>query len=381
MAGATAALDEAQLAGELAAVLGAPPPAWTAELLTHNSFNAITAGIWRIRAGSRSFIRKVVAPGRADAAPQWAASIDPTHWNYWRREILAYAEGVTLVYADAGIAAPALLAQFPLPGGAVALWLVDLLRDPATTPGPRWSIDDFRRFAHRLGLAQGRIARDPAALDRPWLSRQFLRRYTTAKPHDPALLDSDAAWAQPLVRDHFSADLRPEWLRLHAERERFFALVEGVPQTLCHLDVWPNNLFARADGRFALVDWAFVGAGALGEDVGNLVPDAVFDLFVPASALPTLARATTEAYLLGLREGGWQGDARLVRLAICASAVKYVWLLPLMLARASDTAQLDYGGRATVDAARRYAERGAAFAFLLGWAREARSLAAELGVR
>lgn len=31
----------------------------------------------------------------------------------------------------------------------------------------------------------------------------------------------------------------------------------------------------------------------------------------------------------GLREGGWRGDERLVRLGMCASAVKYDWLAPL----------------------------------------------------
>ena len=117
----------------------------------------------------------------------------------------------------------------------------------------------------------------------------------------------------------------------------------------------------------------------VGEDVGNLVPDAVFDLFVPARDLPELDRVVYAGYLAGLREAGWDGDARLVRLGMCALAIKYVWLPPLMLVRAGDATQLDYGGTATVDAARRYAERGQVFTFLMGWAEEARELAAALG--
>ena len=80
--------------------------------------------------------------------------------------------------------------------------------------------------------------------------------------------------------------------------------MERMPRTLCHLDVWPNNLFARTDGTFTLVDWSFVGEGALGEDVGNLVPDSVFDLFWPARDLPELDREIFRGYISGLRDGG-----------------------------------------------------------------------------
>ena len=377
MAEGVSAATEAQIGAELAALLGQPPADWSAELLTHNVHNAVTAGIWRVRAEGRSFILKVVSPGREGAAAGWAASDDPTHWNYWAREALAYEHGVTASYAADGLAGPDLLAQYPRPDGAIALWLADAVAEGAL-PGPRWSLDDYARFAHRLGMAQGRLA-GGAAPDYPWLSQRFLRRYSLSKPYDPALLDDDAAWAQPLVRDHFPAALRPALIRFHGEREWFFDLLERLPRTLCHLDIWPNNLFARADGRFVLVDWAFVGDGALGEDVGNLVPDAVFDLFVPARDLPELDRVVYAGYLAGLRAAGWDGDERLVRLGMCASAIKYVWLPPLMLVRVGDATQLDYGGTATVDAARRYAERGRVFTFLMGGAQDGRELAAVLG--
>ena len=121
-----------------------------------------------------------------------------------------------------------------------------------------------------------------------------------------------------------------------------------------------------------------VGEGALGEDVGNLVPDSVFDQFVPARKLAMLDREVFGGYLSGLREAGWDGAERVVRLGMCASAVKYEWLGPLMLQRASNANQLDYGGRETANARRLYAERGIALAFLASWADEARTLAEDL---
>lgn len=36
-------------------------------------------------------------------------------------------------------------------------------------------------------------------------------------------------------------------------------------------------------GESVLVDWAFTGDGALGEDVGHHIPDSVFDPFLPAA--------------------------------------------------------------------------------------------------
>lgn len=122
------------------------------------------------------------------------------------------------------------------------------------------------------------------------------------------------------------------------------------------------------------LDWSFAGDGAVGEDIGNLVPDSVFDLFVPAARLPELEQAAVTGYLAGLADAGWDGDTDAVRLAIWASAIKYDWLTPWMLERAAQQ-QVDYGGDRPVDAARRYRERGATLAFLAVWAQRARALA------
>jgi hypothetical protein len=364
----------------LTELLGHTPAEWSEETLTHNANNAVTAGIWRVRAGSLSAILKVVSPpgGRA-TSEEWNSSEDPSHRNYWEREALAYEHSLTSAYSAAGIAGPRLLALNRRPNGEIALWLRDAQSEDGSVPGACWSMDDYRRFAYGLGLAHGRIAVTGSALDHPWLTRRFLRDYVLSKRVDWNILYSDEAWRQPLVRDNFPGGLRRELIRLHQERERFFSLMERLPRTLCHLDVWPKNLFAAKDGTFALVDWSFVGEGALGEDVGNLVPDSVFDLFVAARDLPDLDREVFTGYVSGLREAGWEGDERLVRLGMCASAVKYEWLGSLMLKRASEATQLGYGGEDLADMDLLYAERGRTLAFLTSWAEEAKALAQELG--
>ncbi len=70
---------------------------------------------------------------------------------------------------------------------------------------------------------------------------------------------------------------------------------------MCHLDFWTKNLIKRSDGRLVLLDWAFVGDGAMGEDIGNLVPGTAFDHFIAAESLLTsswrLSRPTLTASL------------------------------------------------------------------------------------
>ncbi|MEV6293277.1 aminoglycoside phosphotransferase [Streptomyces sp. NPDC051896] len=353
---------------ELRAVFGEFTEVPARTPLVHNPRNGVTAGVWRVRVGERSAILKVLTRSKATEAG-WAASEDPRHWNYWRREAEVYESGLAGVWRPAGLRGPRLLAAVERADGDVALWLEDVPGEPATG----WPLDRHAEFARRLGAAQGaaRVA------DRPWLSRRFLRDYIGAKTLGAELLDEDAAWRQPLVRDHFPRGLREEMVRLRQDREWFLGVLEALPRAFCHLDLWPANVVG-AGSDVVLLDWSFAGDGALGEDLGNYVPDSVFDLFLPAARLPGYAAAAYDAYLHGLREAGWRGDEAQVRLAVCASAVKYDWLTGLMLARAGER-QLDYGGGRTVSAGLRYRERGLALSFLAEWAREARTLAPRLG--
>ena len=55
-------------------------------------------------------------------------------------------------------------------------------------------------------------------------------------------------------------------------------------------------------GEVVLLDWAFVGDGALGEDIGNLVRASVLDLLLAHELLDQLDERLTSAYLDGLRE-------------------------------------------------------------------------------
>ncbi|MFD8231823.1 aminoglycoside phosphotransferase [Streptomyces sp. NPDC059696] len=355
---------------EVREVLGVPADRAVFEPLAYNPSNGATAGVWRVIGGGRSAVLKVLTRTK-ETGVAWSASNDPRHRNFWRREAYVYRTGLAGVWQRHGLRAPRLLEHVERPDGDVALWLEDVPGEPATV----WPLTGHVDHAHRLGLAQGAVG---AGEDAPWLSRSFPRDDTCGNTTGEEPLDDDGAWQHPLVRRHFPPGLREDLDRLHLDRAWFLTVMEALPRALCHLDHRPANVVSGGPGASVLLDWAHTGDGALGEDLGSYLPDSVFGLFVPAADLPGLAKAAYDAYVQGLRRSGWRGDERLVRLGVCASAVKYGRLTALMPARAHEQ-PVAYAGEGTVTAELRSRERSLALAFLAEWAAEARTLAPLLG--
>jgi hypothetical protein len=312
------------------------------ETLRFNLDNPTTVVVERVRdASGRSRVRKELrrAGTTPPAVAHWSASTVPHRWNYWHREAEVYADaGLRAGLAGTGLTLP--VAEVVDHADGTTLWLEDV---PGVL-GVDFTLADHVAFAAGLGRWQAGGPRDA-----PWASRGFLRDYSTSRPGDPRVLDDDA------------------------HREDLLTLVEGLPRTLCHLDAWVSNVIRRPDGEVSLLDWTFAGDGAVGEDLGNYLPDAVLDLFWPAERLPELERACFAAYLAGLREAGWAGTEREARLGVVASCVKYAWLPLLLLQRAGDADHRAY--HRTADAERLYRQRGLVFAHLVGWCDEALRLA------
>ncbi len=333
------------------------------EVLRHNRLNAVTASVERVRGpGGGTAIRKVLrapSPDRVSDGDGWAASDDPRHWNFWRREADAYRDpGLRGSLRSAGLDLPA--AEVVEQDGSVVLWMEDV----QGTAGPGFTLDDHRAVAAGVGRWQ---AQGPMTTS--WTSRRFLREYSGSRPAPVHLLDDDSAWAQPLVRDTWPAGLRQGWQRLTAHREELLATMEHLPRTRSHLDLWVANEIRRPGGEVVLIDWAFAGDGTFGEDLGNHVPDAAFDLFWPAERIAELEATCFEAYVAGLRESGWRGDVGQVRLGMVSSCVKYAWLLPRMLAAAGRARHQAY--QQDADPEQLYCQRGLVLALLVSWCDEA----------
>jgi hypothetical protein len=320
-----------------------------AEPLRHGLGNAATGGIWRVRGTAGSAILKVARlPAAPDPSRAFPTSDEPDHWNYWRREALAYQTGLAAAaYADAGIIAPALLESSARADGGVELWLADV----TGTAGWDWPVSRLARFARELGAAQARwVGRVPGL---PWLSRRWLAQYLAEGPPRVTRV-TDEDWDHPSLAV-WPAGLRARLRRLHADHAGLEAVAMAAERTLCHLDVWPANLI-DTDGATVLFDWSFTGNGAVGEDVSNLIIDSCADGLMDIALLPEIAETATDGYLEGLRDGGWGGSADAVRTAIAAcGAAKYSWFAPAVAGRAARDriGQSSYGQDTSAAAAAR----------------------------
>jgi hypothetical protein len=254
---------------------------------------AATAGVWLVRSADDEAVLKLVHRS-GEGNPRWPAAPDPEHPYYWRREPCVYES--RLLERLGGVRAPRLRGLFERPDGSVALWL-EALREPVR------SIEGYGPAARNLGQMQGALA--AARPNEPWLSRRWLRAYL---------------------------DLRLELSGPRSEeREAALRALEAGPQTFCHLDFYPENLFGDGDDTI-LVDWAYCGIGALGEDPGNFVPDTLFDGFAAAEDADELERAVWDGYRAGLADADWSGDERALRFAFCATPWLKYEAMPAALA-------------------------------------------------
>jgi hypothetical protein len=364
-------------ADEVRAVFGKPVESGgvSVEPLAHTVIASATVGIWRVRCGERSAVVKVLAH-RPGGHENWRSGEAEDHWYYWRREAAAYESGLLGSLGSGVSGAPGGRLRAPdcylvaeRHDGSVALWIEDL----RGAPGPAWPIPRYGLAARQLGRVQGTFAAGRSLPDDPWLSRGWLRAYLAQRDRDLALVGDPSAWRHPLVAAWFPDPPVDELAALRRGQQRFLRVLDGLPPTLSHLDLHPANMF-DVEGDTAVVDWAFVGVGAVGEDAGNLVPDAVLDFHVPPDRLDELHAAVADGYAAGLRDAGCDAPRSLVRLAMAATvAAKYAWIAPAIL-RATTEGRPHLNRRPVAEALAAWAPT---VRFILTCAEEARSLSAD----
>ena len=248
------------------------------------------------------------------ALPLLRASPDPYRGT---RELYAYQSGL-LDHLPGDIAVPRYLGSVEEPGEASCLWLEDITDEV----GKPWPLPRFGLVARHFGQLNGVYLSGHALPAASWLSRRWLRGCVARRAD--AIAELATVLDHPWVRRRFPEESAERTLRLWAERETFLHALEQLPQTFCHLDVFPRNLFARSGphgrAQTVAVDWAFTGLATLGEEIVPLIWGSIGFFEVALAQLPALEELVFESYLDGLRDAGWHGSRQAVRLGYALAA-------------------------------------------------------------
>jgi hypothetical protein len=368
---------------------------WQVRPLRGGFGNPVSLGLYRFAGEAQdrgcvvpwSLVLKVAQSPANVGASDMGEGEDETHWNYWKREMYVFQSDL-LESLPPGLAAPRCYGVEDRPGDIVWLWLEEV----ADIYSRAWSLDRYGLAARHFGRFNGGYLSDPSLLNHPWLSVGLLRQWCADLAGwlrlFSGLHQGPDIWAHPLILRIFPRPEKNPFLRFLRERERLLAMLDRLPQTICHKDAYPTNLMARrgADGgeETVALDWAMVGIGPVGEEIAQLALGALNQ--IEDLELKDVDRVLFEGYLVGLGEMGWRGDREVVRFGFVASAVFRTGLMLLWsLGQAFEASRSDVFGEGETPAIeeaiedapsiKEAIEGGAKSArFVLDWAGEAYEL-------
>jgi hypothetical protein len=367
---------------------------WSYAPLGHGVINPVTAGLYQVAGmasdGSEhvpwSVILKVIHWVDLRGTPLADGYMDePGDWNYWKREALVFQSGILDDWLG-DLVPVRCYAVTEQAGSSVWLWL-EHVKEP---PGRTWAPERHILAARHFGQFNGAFCKDRPTPDAPWFCRRFLRQWLRSSlAFGLADIASDPVfWEHPQVRRVLPAPTAGRVIDLLDHADRLLAYLERQPQTLSHLDTHYVNLFAREGARgqdqTVVIDWSFLGTAAVGVDLGMQISGNLYDLRVDPTDARAYYEAALEAYLAGLRDAGWRGSPRTVRVACAtAAALRLVPFGLLRLRRLVDSAET--GAWAERLAREQGATReetmqrwGQAITFLLHLGDEARQLTEEM---
>lgn len=214
-----------------------------------------TVGVWRAALGGQPVVIKRLARPAPHDPPELSR---PEHFGYWRREADVLSTGI-VAGTDGLHAVPAAVEE----------------DEDGITLTREW-VEDAANSGLFVAMSLGRFAGSLTVRPR-FLARDLMRDRMARVEHRggwPTL----ARTAIADVADHL-------WRRRTATLER----ADALPQVAQHGDATAANLHGRAGDRVVAIDWAMLGVGPVGGDLGQ------FALGAREEFDPLL-----EAYLMGL---------------------------------------------------------------------------------
>jgi Phosphotransferase enzyme family len=233
-------------------------------------------------------------------------STDQTSWDYWKREWYVY-QSAWQQHLPGPLVAPRCLAtgEILAETDEELAWIA--MEDLEAIESRPWPASQFHEVARHLGIFNGDYLGGGLPAD-PWLSRDWLRGWTELA--EPLVEVLPTASSHPVAGRIFTPDLVDDLIRLWDEREKLYDALDQLPQTLCHNDAFPRNLFIRGNGhpdQSVAIDWAFCGKGPLGQELACLVGATQAFFESRPEHWDDLERDCLNGYTEGLRQAGWEG--------------------------------------------------------------------------
>jgi hypothetical protein len=253
-----------------------------------------------------SLILKVARP-----IPQ---AMDPGGIWYWKREVLAYQSGMLYSLPGGNVSAPACHTIEERPDGTLWLWLDDL-KDGI---GSQWPLEHYAVAARHLGRFNGAYLVGQNIPSESWVTCNWLRQYVE---HASSMIEFIRNKPDlPIVLRLYPGDSLAQILATWDVHNSILDVLENLPQVFCHQDAFKRNMFARGE-QTILIDWSYTGIAPVGAELVALVAGTIGLFEVPADRVKELDRICFEGYVQGLRDAGWNGDARLVRIGYAVSCM------------------------------------------------------------
>jgi hypothetical protein len=260
-----------------------------------------------------SVIVKIFKGSKPPGAPEFSEI--PSSWNYWKREILAYRSGI-LAELTGNLIAPRCYGVTEHPNDEWRIWLEDIQETSR-----RWTMERHGLAARHLGQFNGAyLTSRTLPKEQPWLYRG--RAGDWIKEAAP-LFERFQQYAASVSGQRWLTEQNVERMqRLLLNHQSLLALLDTLPVCLCHYDAFRRNLLARDSlkAQTVAIDWSMLGYGGVGEEVGITTAVALSWLEVAGDQAREMDRITFESYVEGLRDAGWQGDARLARFGYTTTA-------------------------------------------------------------
>ena len=200
-----------------------------------------------------------------------------------------------------------------LPDEEVWLWLENL----TGLVGPPWKPKDYVRAAADVGKFSSYWSQQEMPSDAFLSPNRTLARFTLQQLSNGLLqVDSDES-PESVLKRLLPEETYSAAMNLAAATDAASPVLEKTPELLVHGDCHPRNLFLSLDGapqETIAFDWASIGAGYIGTDIGSLVGSGTTWHIDESRSILGSESLYFQTFLNELIRGGWQRDPDEARL-------------------------------------------------------------------